>query len=424
MKEVFIARQPIIDDSGHIHGYELLFRHNFDNNAPPISCNTTATSRVLVNTLNNFGTKTLLGDHFGFINVDHSFVDTSLFNAIPAKKFVIEILENTIVSPYFINKIIELKDKGFTFALDDMDLSKEMISRFEPIFPYLSYVKIDILLTTKETIRDKINIFSRFDNIKLLAEKVETVEDFEYFKNIGFTYFQGYFYEKPTMFSGKKFDPAHLTLLEFSILLDSDADLSKLESKLLCCPYMIINLLKYINSAQTGVSKPIRSLRHALTLLGRNSLKQWILLFFYADATGSFFSEPILLSALFRGHMMELLSSKISSPTLQNQAFMIGILSLFDALLGLPLEDILIDVDFHPNVKSALINKDGDMGTLLALAIAIDEENFSDITLFLKLLDLDEDMLAVITTQSYNWSNDFYAEHMANNQLHNSYNRT
>lgn len=416
MKEIFIARQPIIDATGRIHGYELLFRQDFNNYVSSIVCNTTATSRVLVNALNNFGTKSLLGNHFGFINIDHSFTDTSLFNAIPADKFVLEILENTLISESFISKVIELKKEGFTLALDDMDLSEEMISRFEPIFPYISYVKIDLLLTTKEIVHEKIDIFKRYKNIALLAEKVETLEDFEYYKERGFSYFQGYFYEKPTMFSGKKFDPNRQTLLEFSALLDMDADIIKLESKLVCCPNMVLNLLRYINSIGMGMRGPIRSLRHALTLLGRQSLKQWILLFFYADATGSIFSEPILVSALFRGHMLELLASKggSSERTCEDKAFMIGMLSLFDVLLGISLEEILKDIDFHPYVRSVLLHREGVLGEMLNLTVAIDEENFSHIARYLEILHLDQDTLAAMTTESYNWANDFYTEYLAN----------
>lgn len=417
MKDIFIARQPIINSSGHVHGYELLFRHSFENNAAPISCNTTATSRVLVNALNNFGTRTLLGDHFGFINVDHTFIDTSLYKAIPAKNFVIEILESTIVSELFISKVAELRKEGFIFALDDMNLSEEMIAQFEPIFPYISYVKIDLFSATKEKINEKIEIFKHMDHIKLLAEKVETVEDFEYYKNMGFSYFQGYFYEKPTVFSGKKFDPTHKTLLEFSTLLDTNAEIDQLELKLSSCPHLIVNLLKYINSGEIGVRQPIKSLRHAMILIGRHSLKQWILLFFYADATGPAFSEPILLSALFRGHILQLLSCKVRcSIEGKNQAFMIGMFSLFDALFGAPIEEILKDIDFHIDVKDALLKREGVFGKMLELAIAVDEENFLNVKTYLEDLNLDEDTLVNIITESYNWVNNFYMEHLSINR--------
>lgn len=413
LKEIFIARQPIIDSMGHVYGYELLFRQSYDNNAAPISCSTTATSRVLVNALNNFGTKVLLGDHLGFINVDHLFIDTLLFSVIPADKFVIEILENTIVSEELILKVIELKGEGFAFALDDMDLSEEMILRFESIFPYLTYVKIDLFAAKKEKITEKIAIFKEYKNIRLLAEKVESIEDFEYYKGIGFSYFQGYFYEKPTMFSGKKLDPTRKTLLELSTLLDTDANIAKIESKLISCPHMVVNLLKYINSVGMEMQKPILSLRHALTLLGRKSLKQWILLFLYADVTGSIFSEPILLSALFRGHMMQLISCKLDPSANQDQSFMIGLLSLFDALIGHSLAEILADIDFHPDVKGALCQREGILGKILDLTVAADEENFSNVAMYLDILKLDDDFFAATTTECYNWANIFCLEHMA-----------
>ncbi len=410
MHNIFIGRQPIIDLNGHIHGYELLFRQSLDNYAAPISCNTQATCRVLVNALNNFGSRKLLGKHFGFINIDHTFFNTPLFNAIPSDKFVLEILENTLVDDEFIANVIHLKEQGYVFALDDMDLSEEMIGRFEPIFEYLSYVKIDLFSATKEKILEKINLFEPYTNIKLLAEKVETIEDYEYYKKLGFTYFQGYFYEKPTVFSQKKFDPSHRVLLEVIALIDANADIKELEKKLLNCPHLIMNLLRYINSVELGLKESISSLRHAMSLLGRQSLKQWILLFLYADATGPMFAEPILLSALFRAKMMSCLGSCTES-SIQDAAFLTGLISLFDVMFGSPMKEVLAGLNLDDAILSALIDKEGTLGTMLSLVISIEEEDFSNIHELMTKLCIDEDKLNTMATESYNWSNDFYEEH-------------
>lgn len=412
MQNIFIGRQPIIDLNGHLHGYELLFRQSFDNYAAPISCNTQATCRVLVNALNNFGSRKLLGKHYGFINIDHTFFNTPLFDAIPADKFILEILENTLVDTEFVTNVKNLKEQGYSFALDDMDLSEEMIVRFEPVFKYLSYVKIDLFAASKEIIDEKINLFEHYEGIKLLAEKVETIEDYEYYKKLGFTYFQGYFYEKPTVFSQKKFDPSHRVLLEVIALIDSNADIKELESKLLICPHLIINLLKYINSVAIGVKEPISSLRHAMALLGRQSLKQWILLFLYADAIGPMFSEPILLSALFRGKMMSCLAS-CTDTSIHEEAFLAGLLSLFDVMFGLPMNEVLSGIHLNDSILSALIDNEGILGDMLALVVSIEDESFSDIQEKIKNLNLDEDKLSAMATESYNWSNDFYEEHFA-----------
>lgn len=412
MQNIFIGRQPIIDLNGDIHGYELLFRHSFDNYAPAISCNTQATCRVLVNSLNNFGSRKLLGKHYGFINIDHTFFETPLFSAIPADKFVLEILENTLVNDVFVSKVKILKEQGYTFALDDMDLSEEMIERFEPLFEYLSYVKIDLFSATKEKIHEKINLFEAYDEIKLLAEKVETIEEYEYYKKLGFTYFQGYFYEKPTVFAQKRFDPSHRVLLEVIALIDANADMKELEAKLLNCPHLIMNLLKYINSVEVGIKEPISSLRHAMSLLGQQSLKQWILLFLYADATGSMFSEPIHLSALFRAKMMSCLVS-CTGISMQEEAFLTGLLSLFDVMFGLPMKEVLSGVNLDDSILSALINKEGTLGEMLDLVISIEEENFSNVQAKMTKLGIGEDKLSAIATESYNWSNDFYEEHIA-----------
>jgi len=412
MHNIFIGRQPIIDLNGHIYGYELLFRQSFDNYAAPISCNTQATCRVLVNALNNFGSRKLLGKHFGFINIDHTFFNTPLFNAIPAEKFVLEILENTLVDDTFISNVKNLKDQGYSFALDDMDLSEEMFERFEPLLEYLSYVKIDLFSASKEKIVEKISLFEPYKKIKLLAEKVETFEDYDYYKKLGFTYFQGYFYEKPTVFSQKKFDPSHRVLLEVIALIDANADIKELEGKLLNCPHLIINLLKYINSVEIGVREPISSLRHAMSLLGRQSLKQWILLFLYADATGPMFSEPILLSALFRGKMMSCIASCTTS-SMQDEAFLTGLISLFDVMFGLPMKEVLSGINLDNSILSALIDNEGRLWEMLSLVISIEEEKFSNLQESMTKLGLDEDKLNAMATESYNWSNDFYEEHFA-----------
>jgi EAL and modified HD-GYP domain-containing signal transduction protein len=412
MHNIFIGRQPIIDLNGNIHGYELLFRQSFDNYASPISCNTQATCRVLVNALNNFGSRKLLGKHYGFINIDHTFFNTPLFNAIPSDKFVLEILENTLVDDSFVSKVKSLKDQGYSFALDDMDLSEEMIERFEPLLEYLSYVKIDLFSASKEKIFEKINLFEPYNNIKLLAEKVETLEDYEYYKKLGFTYFQGYFYEKPTVFTQKKFDPSHRVLLEVIALIDANADIKELEEKLLNCPHLIMNLLKYINSVEIGVRESISSLRHAMALLGRQSLKQWILLFLYADATGPMFAEPILLSALFRAKMMSYLATCTVS-SMQDEAFLTGLISLFDVMFGSPMNEVLAGVNLDESILSALIDKEGRLGDMLTLVISIEEENFFNIQEKMTKLGIDEDKLNAMATESYNWSNDFYEEHFA-----------
>jgi len=412
MHNIFIGRQPIIDLNGHIYGYELLFRQSLDNYAAPISCNTQATCRVLVNALNNFGSRKLLGKHLGFINIDHTFFNTPLFKAIPAEKFVLEILENTLVDDAFISNVKNLKDQGYSFALDDMDLSEEMFERFEPLLEYLSYVKIDLFAASKEKIVKKINLFEPHKKIKLLAEKVETIEDYDYYKKLGFTYFQGYFYEKPTVFSQKKFDPSHRVLLEVIALIDANADIKELEGKLLNCPHLIINLLKYINSVEIGVREPISSLRHAMSLLGRQSLKQWILLFLYADATGPMFSEPILLSALFRGKMMSCIASCTTS-SMQDEAFLTGLISLFDVMFGMPMKEVLSGINLDDSILSALIDNDGRLWEMLSLVISIEEEKFSNLQESMTKLGLDEDKLNAMATESYNWSNDFYEEHFA-----------
>lgn len=410
MQEIYIARQPIIDHSGHVHGYELLFRHSFDNQATPIHCNTHATSKVLTNALTHFGTKKLLGNHYGFINIDHTFFETSLVEAIPAEGFVLEILEDTVVSDEFISKVKNFSQSGYRFALDDMDLSDEMIRRFEPIFKYLTYVKIDLFSVTKETINEKIELFAPYTDIKLLAEKVETVEDYDYYKNLGFSYFQGYFYEKPTVFHQKNVNPSQQILLDIISMIDADHEINAIETKFLHCPHLIMSLLKYINSVAFGVKAPITSIAHAMSLLGRKPLKQWMMLFLYAESTGERFSEPILLSALFRAKMMNLIAEKIA-PDKKEKAFMTGLLSLFHVISGHAADELIASFHLDPLISSALIDRTGILGTMLEVVSVMDDESFLNLEEHLAKLGISEDELHEITMVSHNWTNEFYLEH-------------
>lgn len=412
MKEIFIARQPIIDANGHVHGYELLFRHSFENNAAPIFCNVEATGRVLINALNHFGTEKLLGNHYGFLNIDHTCFDTAMLHTLPPEQFVLEILENSVVDEAFVANVRRFSERGFRFALDDMDLSDEMMEQFEPVFPYLSYVKIDLFSASRENIVERIGHFKTFENIRLLAEKVETVEEYESFRELGFAYFQGYFYEKPTVFKQAKADPSHEVLLDIVAMIDAGAEIREMESKFLVCPPLIMSLLKYINSVAFGMRESVSSLRHAMLLLGREALKQWILLFFIAKATGSRFSEPILLSALFRAKLMRSIAVKIA-PSMEETSFLTGLLSLFNVMMNMPMEEILESVNLDPAILAALTAREGVLGTMLELVIGVENDCYYNIGNNLEQLGLDEDMLNRLSTESYNWSIHFYAEHFA-----------
>ncbi len=231
----------------------------------------------------------------------------------------------------------------------------------------------------KNDIRTKLDVFKEYKNISLLAEKVESIEEYNEYRKLGFLYFQGYFFSKPQVIECKKLDPTRGAILELCSLLDRDVDIKTLEEKFMKYPELTINLLRYLNSAFFGMKKDISSIRHALNMLGRSMLKKWLILFLYAGANENRFSEPLVRMAMSRAKTMTLLVEKIIKNAKDEQkdmGFMVGMLSLLDAFLNSSLQDIISGVELNAEIKNALLNKSGILGELLMFVKAFEATDF------------------------------------------------
>ncbi|OHD56352.1 MAG: hypothetical protein A2Y33_12150 [Spirochaetes bacterium GWF1_51_8] len=366
---VFIARQPILDKSGSIYGYELLFRTTAVKNFAEIVDDVSATSEVLISTLNTFGVRKLLGSSFGFININEAILDKGILNPLKGEKFVFEILESTIMSPEFITQVSEMRDKGYIFALDDFVFKDQFIEYFRPVFDLISIVKVDILKNDPFILKRKLDTFSKY-KIKLLAEKVEDMEQFEYCKQMGFELFQGYFFSKPVILSGRRIDPDKLAILELIKLLQKNPDIPEVESVFKKYPDMTINLLKFINSAAFGTRSKITSVRHAIALLGLNNLMHWLILLSYASSGGDRNKNPLFKIAGQRAKAMELFLKNSLGQTnrdILDAGFLVGLLSLIDALFQISLDEILKELNLNEEITLALTQRSGTLGKLLTL---------------------------------------------------------
>ncbi|MDD3465967.1 MAG: EAL domain-containing protein, partial [Campylobacterales bacterium] len=226
MSSALVGRQPILGSNGDIFAYELLFRSGAANSAS-VTDNASATANVLLNTLNSIGLDKLIGDKFAFINVDENFLASKVLDGLPKDKFVIEILETVKVDQNIIDRVSSLKNAGFTFAIDDIDLHPEQIKNFEPLFEFASVLKIDLLAAGgADKIKQKIDYF-RGKNFKFLAEKVENASEYEKCKAMGFELFQGYFFEKPTIIEGKKIDSSEVSVIKILKKVQSGSDLGE-----------------------------------------------------------------------------------------------------------------------------------------------------------------------------------------------------
>ncbi|KFN40763.1 MAG: signal peptide protein [Sulfuricurvum sp. MLSB] len=364
--DTFIGRQPILDGEGKCVGYELLYRNAIDSIEATFANDRKATARVVINIVHNIGLSAIIGDKTGFINVDENIILSDLIYSLPKEKFVFEILEYTQVSPLVINKIQYLHKLGYRFALDDFSCNNENIEYFRNLFPYIDIIKVDLLASDSDEIDTMITKFKEL-GIKLLAEKVENVEAFKRCQKAGFDYFQGYFFEKPSIIAGKKIEPSVTNAVELINALHVTDDIHSISEKFTLCPELTYNLLRYVNSAEFNFKHEITSVKQILQLLGPSRLRSWLGLFLYADSENRLFGEAIIDAAKFRANLMSKLVSAHGRPELADEAFLAGSLSLIDTFLQVSMEEIIEKIQLSGSTIDALLKREGYLGKFLSI---------------------------------------------------------
>jgi EAL and modified HD-GYP domain-containing signal transduction protein len=383
LNKVFIGRQPIISKNKKIFGYELLFRNSMAPDADVMN-NIKATASVIVNALNNVGLKRLIGEKKGFINVDAEILESGIFDLLPKENMVLEILETVELTSSIIELCRKLRGEGYQLALDDF-VYREPLS---PIMSTANYVKIDLPMYDRQSLTDVVERLKSYP-MKLLAEKVETKDDFEFCHALGFDYFQGYFFAKPSVVSTRSLSPAQLVLIELSRSLSREDEFYAIESLFKKNPELNYKLLKFMNSAAFYTTEKIASVRQSLALLGYRNLQKWVTLLLFAGEGGDFRSSPLLERAALRGRIMELLAKKITNdPSISDSAFMAGALSLSDTLLEMPITSILDEFNLSQEINDALIHREGFLGTLILIIEMLEQEKFGFIQEMLRKYNL------------------------------------
>ncbi len=368
--EVFVGRQPILDRKEKIFGYELLFRSG-QGPRPDISSNAKATASVMVNTLNNIGVKKLIGDKKGFVNVDAETLESGVLDLLPRTSTVLEILETVEVTDRVVELCRELRRKGYEIALDDFLFNES----YEPLFESVSIVKMDILQYERQVLPAAVKRL-RKKRLKLLAEKVETKEDFVFCKDLDFEFFQGYFFAKPSIVAGRSISPTHLVLIERYRLLSREAELFAVETVFRKNPELNVKLLKFMNSASFYTAQKITSIRQAIALLGYRNLQKWVTLLLYAGESDDMKANPLLERAAIRGRLMELLAARTSNDrAFADTAFICGVLSLVDVVFRMPMAQILSELNLSVEINEALTLRAGALGSLVLIVEKLEQND-------------------------------------------------
>ncbi len=371
--QAFIGRQPIVDLQQKIIGYELLFRHSADATEAQISSDLEAGSNVLINTFSNMDANWLLGDKLAFINVEAPMLKSDFLELLPAKRVVLELIETVEATPELVARIQELRQMGFRFALDDFDhrpINTDLL-------PLADYIKVDVrelgLDGTATLVRSLKNT-----NAKLVAEKVETRAEFKFCKELGFHYFQGYYFAHPETLTAKIINPAHATVLTLLNKVRNNEDVKDIENGFKADVALSFKLLRYINSVGFGLSCEIQSIRHALAILGYQQLYRWLTLLLATAGNDS--TPPALMkTAITRGRLTELLGQNYLEKNEWDNLFIVGIFSLLDAMLEMPMDDILEKLYLPEAICDALLTHQGMYGPFLALTIACESADPGEI---------------------------------------------
>ena len=366
-EDIFLGRQPIVDRAQQLHGFELLFRNSLVNHAT-VTDDRAATSTVIVNTLSEFGIDNVLGGFSGFINCDASFLMSDAIALLPAEKVVLELLESTVSNDDIQRRCLQLKALGFRLALDDFQGATDYN---RGLLPMMDIIKVDINGLSTDRL-DRISRDVRTFNVIRLAEKVETAAQFRHCADLGYHLFQGYHFARPEMVSGRRLSPSHTALLRLLAMLQEDADIRQIEDVFKQNPALAVNLLRLANSAAMGQRQPLRSVANAIMVLGRRQLQRWLLLLMLATSDqGQATRSALLHLAATRGKLMELLMLQ-EHPTLADSAFVAGIVSVMDALLGQSMQQVVDALGLAEDMRRALLQHGGPIGRLLTLVEAVE----------------------------------------------------
>ncbi len=402
----YLARQPILDKDGKIYAYELLFRDSPTSDTAVIASDVLATAQVLENVLNNIGIQRLIGNNKAFVNCSRNMLLDNLFGLLNPKCFVLEVLEDVEVDESVVKAIQRYKALGFEIALDDFIFNEEFIQRFKPLFPYVSYVKMDVVDNSLEDMTKAAGFFKVL-GIKLLAEKVEDEATFKRCQDAGYDYFQGFFFAKPELVTGRKIDATSAAILQLILLLRSRPTLEALCDNLDKNQEIAANLLRFVNSSSDKHSK-IESIREAIVWVGMRNIHEWLMLMLYARPEMGMTpqSSPLFQNVNHRAKFLETLAREIDpeNDDFCAKAFMVGLLSRMDALVRAPLETILPDAPTDDEMQEALLSRTGRLGQLLQLADAVELDDSQSIQSIITELGITATQLKFCITESYNWA--------------------
>lgn len=357
--DVFVARQPIFDRNKTLYAYELLFRAGLSNSFPDID-EEIATTSLLSSSFFTVGIEKVTGGKIAFINFTEELIEKGTPQLFSSGKMMVEILENVAPSEKVIASCKELKKQGYEIALDDFVYAK----KFDELLSLSDIIKIDFRLTSQEKIVEMVHSLKKYD-CKLLAEKVETYEELVKALELGFDYFQGYFFAKPEILQNKELSGFQMTLMRLmSQINTADFDVKSLAESIRHDVSITYKLLTYINSAYFGRLQPLSSISQSISYLGEKGFKLFASLIITSKLAKDK-PDALIKMATIRARFLELIGNELKIDS--SEMFLLGLFSVIDAMLDRNMEDILEHLPLSDKIKDALLNRTGELSIYIRL---------------------------------------------------------
>lgn len=393
--DVFVGRQPIFNKDLGVYAYELLFRSGDQSNHAVILGGDSATAQVVLNAFMEIGLSNLVGEHKAFLNFTEGFLLRENIPLFPRAQLVIEVLETVKPTPAVIKAVEHLRGLGYTIALDDFFYTDE----YKPLVALADIIKIDILDVGAKNLASHIcSIRATNERVRLLAEKVETREQFEYCKSLGMDYFQGYFFAKPQIIKGHRLPSNKMAILNLlASVYDPDVDMSDLAAIVGRDVGLSHKLLSFVKTYPGNQDIQINSIKDAVLRFGLQKLQSWVSVLVLSGMDDK--PHELFNTALIRARFMELLAEK-GKCAMRDTYFMVGLFSCLDALMDTAMIEALAAMKISDEAKLALTTNEGIMGQALSCALAIERGDIAKTT----FLDINPGDISALYMQAMVWA--------------------
>lgn len=403
--EVFVARQPIFNKKLKVFAYELLYRDEKNNNY--IDDGDKATSNVVMNSFLSIGFETLTDNKKAFVNFTYNLIVDDFITLFPKDKIVVELLEDIKIDENIIAAIRNLKELGYTIALDDFSLKN--IKKYKDIIEYIDILKVDFLLNEDKEIKAIPKLFNKMLNNKkiiFLAEKIESIEELNKAIRYGYTLFQGFFFSKPITIKGKTVSTSKLNCMKILKELSNNNpnydNISNVVEKDISLSY---NLLKLINSSAFYRGNKITSIKQALVYLGFKEIKKWVSLLLLRDVNKDN-PDEVMKATIIRGKLAELIASKINLEDRKSEAFLLGIFSMIDIIINMPISDLINDLPLNEDVKLALLGEENNFKDILDIIKAYEKGDWNNILKYISKYNITSEYIFDSYVEALNYIND------------------